>query len=585
MALFERIKKLTEAYNTIKSYRHKSVFYRFWFLIVIGFVAVFVSVVLLVGNYNNSKYYNNISAMLSKNMYNMRNSLDSVFSEIISETKKISENETIMKALTTDSTDKKEEISELLRKIHSETDFVKSIYIYSLKNDYVFSSSVIYKSAPMSEFEDNMWHDTYYTSGSEVFLRQYPENSIFRKCISVCKKINGSDDIVAVFNINYDKFNIIRNKNVLMDYEISMINDSGVIIYSTDNEKVGKDVNLYKDMCSTYFMSVNNYTVNSKNTSSSLFESVQTKNARLSIVAEILKKNIDDMSGTRNRIIIISFGVLLILLILSVFIAIKFYGSILAFIERIPQNGKNENENTNEIKEIENRISNIINKKSETESELAESLMQLQKAQSIALQSQFSPHFLFNTLQMINSIAFAEFGGDSDISTAVGLLCDILRVAMDTTEYTCRLGDEIDLAKKYIQLQNMKYEDAFDVDFDIDDETLDITVAKLFLQPILENSMHHGFDVRSQSMKINISAHIVENKLIIKDSDDGLGMSEERKQAVSRSLDNKQLEKKNSIGLLNLSQRIKLIFGYEYGCKIDNNEDKGVTVTITFPYR
>ena len=211
--------------------------------------------------------------------------------------------------------------------------------------------------------------------------------------------------------------------------------------------------------------------------------------------------------------------------------------------------------------------------------------MQLQKAQSIALQSQFSPHFLFNTLQMINSIAFAEFGGDSDISTAVGLLCDILRVAMDTTEYTCRLGDEIDLAKKYIQLQNMKYEDAFDVDFDIDDETLDITVAKLFLQPILENSMHHGFDVRSQSMKINISAHIVENKLIIKVSDDGLGMSEERKQAVSRSLDNKQLEKKNSIGLLNLSQRIKLIFGYEYGCKIDNNEDKGVTVTITFPYR
>ena len=98
MALFERIKKLTEAYNTIKSYRHKSVFYRFWFLIVIGFVAVFVSVVLLVGNYNNSKYYNNISAMLSKNMYNMRNSLDSVFSEIIWETKKITKNETIMKA-------------------------------------------------------------------------------------------------------------------------------------------------------------------------------------------------------------------------------------------------------------------------------------------------------------------------------------------------------------------------------------------------------------------------------------------------------------------------------------------------------
>ena len=585
MKLFEKYKKLLEAYSTIKSYKHKSVFYRFWLLIVIGFIAVFVSVSILVGNYNNSKYYNNMSAMLSKNMYNMRNSLDSVFAEIISETKKISESEDVMNLKDGAEGNPREtaDIENMLRRVHSETKFVKSIYLYYPKSGYVISSSVIYKSGPLAQFADNMWYDTYYNSESEIFLREYPENSIFQKCISVCKKINGSNDIIAVFNINYDKFNIIRNKNVLMDYEISMINDAGMIIYSTDNEKLGQDVNLYKEMSDTYFMSVNNFTVNSNMTASSLLESVQTKNMKLSIVAEILKKNIDDMSGNRNPTILIAFGLLMILLMLSVFIATKFYGSILMFFDRIPDNG-GEASKTDEITDIGNQISNIINKKSETESELAESLMQLQKAQSIALQSQFSPHFLFNTLQMINSIALAELDGDSDITTAVSLLCDILHVAMDTTEYTCKLKDELTLSKKYIMLQNMKYEDAFDVEFDIDNETLDITVAKLFLQPILENSMHHGYDVKRQKMNISVGAYIAGGKLVVTVADDGLGMTEERKREISENLNNKQLEKKDSIGLLNLNQRIKLIFGYEYGCMIDNN-DKGVTVTITFPYR
>lgn len=588
MKLFEKYKKLLETYSTIKSYKHKSIFYRFWLLIVIGFIVVFVSVTLLVGNYNNSKYYNNMSAMLSKNMYNMRNSLDSVFAEIISEAKKISENEDVISLKDCSSGDFPEtsEIENLLRRVHSETEFVKSIYLYYPKSDYVISSAVIYKSGPRTQFADNMWYDIYYNGENEIFLREYPENSIFQKCISVCKKINGSNDIIAVFNINYDKFNIIRNKNVLMDYEISMVNDAGMVIYSTDNDKVGQDINLYNEMSDTYFMSMNNFTVNVNMTASSLFESVQTKNMKLSIVAEILKKNIDDMSGNRNPIVFIAFGLLLILLALSVFIAAKFYGSILMFFDRIPHNGKDKEETnkTDEITDIGNQISNIINKKSETESELAESLMQLQKAQSIALQSQFSPHFLFNTLQMINSIALAELDGDSDITTAVSLLCDILHVAMDTTEYTCKLRDELTLAKKYIMLQNMKYEDAFEVGFDIDDETLDITVAKLFLQPILENSMHHGYDVKRQRMNINIEAHICDSKLIVTVADDGLGMTEERKREISENLNNKQLEKKDSIGLLNLNQRIKLIFGYEYGCMIDNN-DKGVTVTITFPYR
>ena len=130
----------------------------------------------------------------------------------------------------------------------------------------------------------------------------------------------------------------------------------------------------------------------------------------------------------------------------------------------------------------------------------------------------------------------------------------------------------------------MKYENVFNVTFDVDEETLDISVAKLFLQPILENSMHHGYSPKQREMHIKISTRIVKNDLIVTVEDDGIGMSAEREKEIKENLENKQLEKKNSIGLLNLNQRVKLIFGCEYGCYVENN-GHGVTVTVVFPSR
>lgn len=584
MKIFKKFKYFLNVYGTVKSYRHKSIFYRFWFLIVIALIAVFAFVFVFVNNYNNTKHYNNISAIFSKNMYNMRNSFDSIFSEIISETKKVSENETV-KTMSKQGHSSEDILSteNFLKKVHSETDFVKSIYLYYPKYDYVVSSSVIYKSAPFDKFNDIDWYDSYYSGESDVFLRFYPENSVFQKCISVCKQPFNSDEVIAVFNMNYDKFNVIRRNNMLMDYEISLVNDSGTIIFSTDNEKIGKDINNYKDHSDTYYMTANNYTVNIMLANKALYQGIRLKNTNMSIIAEIPKDNIDAIRGNKSSTFLIFAAIFIVLIILSVIITTKFYGAFMMFFEKIPKE-EIKSGKTDELTDISAQISNILNKKYETESELAESLMNLQKAQSIALQSQFSPHFLFNTLQMINSIAVSEIGGDSDITKAVKLLCAILHVAMDTTEYTCKFSDELELAKKYISLQNMKYENAFDVHFDIADITLDCMVTKLFLQPILENSMHHGFDVKRHKMNINIRSRISDNKLIVTVEDDGLGMTEKRQEEIALNLDNKQLEKKNSIGLLNLNQRIKLICGYEYGCMIKNNGN-GVTVTISFPCR
>ncbi|MGN0177907.1 MAG: sensor histidine kinase [Monoglobaceae bacterium] len=590
--------KLSAAIDMLKNYKYKSVFFEYWRLIILGFLIVFLLVVFLVSNYKSTQYYNDISSMLSKNMYNARNALDSVFAEIIRNEKKMSENIAPFKIepgaeLSSDAVDG---LEKALNNVLEYSDLIKSIYLYCPEKEYVVSSSKIYKSSKREEFADISWFDTYYEGNSEVFLRSHPKDAVFGNCISVCRKTESRNlgELLVIYNIKYDKINFAKYMGTFNDYEINVINNDGMVIYSTNIDKVSHNTEEYKTLNKMLCMSesdVNN--VKTYISSDSLLESIQTRNVKTTIITEIQKKELRNMNTNLHSTVNMVAVAIIILLIISIFMAIKFYSVIAGLFYKISNKYESEEEKeknnngiiSNEIDEIDTHISDILENKSKTESKLADSIMQLQRSQSIALQSQFSPHFLFNTLQLINSIAFVEIGHDNRITDAVSILCDILHAAMDTTEYTCSFKDELELAEKYVKLQNMKYEDAFEVGFDISEETLGLRVAKLSLQPVLENSMHHGYGYDQEKLKIVIHSHIENDKLIIAVEDDGVGMTEERQEEVIRNLENKQIEKKDSIGLLNLNQRIKLIFGYEYGCTIKNNDDKGVTVTMSFPIR
>ena len=208
-------------------------------------------------------------------------------------------------------------------------------------------------------------------------------------------------------------------------------------------------------------------------------------------------------------------------------------------------------------------------------------------AQMRALEAQIDAHFLFNTLETINSIA--EIEEVEPIQTISMALASMFRYSIKTQSELVPLRDEIDHIKNYLSIQNIRYDNRFTVDIRIAEECMDERVLKLILQPVIENSINHGFKRCQIRGNILIEAYTDDHDLYIKISDDGVGMSKANLDNLQALLCSKpemeELGKRvyESIGIKNINSRIQLYYGTMYGLTVDSVENEGTTTVITVP--
>ncbi len=208
-------------------------------------------------------------------------------------------------------------------------------------------------------------------------------------------------------------------------------------------------------------------------------------------------------------------------------------------------------------------------------------------AQMRALEAQIDAHFLFNTLETINSIA--EIEEIEPIQTISMALAHMFRYSIKTQSELVPLRDEIDHIKNYISIQNIRYDNRFTVDINIPEECMNERVLKLILQPVIENSINHGFKRCQIRGRILVEAGTDEQNLYIKISDDGVGMSKAHLESLKALLQSKpqveELGKRvyESIGIKNINSRIQLYYGTMYGLTVDSVENEGTTTLITVP--
>lgn len=208
-------------------------------------------------------------------------------------------------------------------------------------------------------------------------------------------------------------------------------------------------------------------------------------------------------------------------------------------------------------------------------------------AQMRALEAQIDAHFLFNTLETINSIA--EIEEVEPIQTISMALANMFRYSIKTQSELVPLRDEINHIRNYISIQNIRYDNRFTVDIQIPEETLNERVLKLILQPVIENSINHGFKRCQIRGKILIEAYTDESNLYIRISDNGVGMNETQLENLKNLLNSRpaveELGKRvyESIGIKNINSRIQLYYGTMYGLDIDSVENEGTTALITVP--
>lgn len=208
-------------------------------------------------------------------------------------------------------------------------------------------------------------------------------------------------------------------------------------------------------------------------------------------------------------------------------------------------------------------------------------------AQMKSLEARINSHFLFNTLESINSMA--ELADQDQISTMALSLGNMFRYAIKTQSELVTLQQEIAHVLDYVAIQKIRYDGRFHLDIMVDTSLYSQRVLKLILQPLVENALIHGLNHCHAGDIICISAHIDHPNLFITISDNGQGMSEEQKQLLYQNLSKDAtfteigVRSKQSIGLKNIQSRIELYYGKGYGLSINSTMGKGTSITIKIP--
>lgn len=207
------------------------------------------------------------------------------------------------------------------------------------------------------------------------------------------------------------------------------------------------------------------------------------------------------------------------------------------------------------------------------------------EAEMTALRSQIYPHFLYNTLEVIRMTALEE--RDETVSRMIEALSVQIHYIIGTVQDMVPLGKEVEIVEKYIYLLNCRIDGEIAFHSDIKNES-SFLVPKLILQPIVENAYVHGIKPKEGSGTIRIDTEESEKELIISVMDNGIGMSKEEVDRIMRLLEGNAIGIKNehnwqSIGLKNVHDRVRYLYGKEYGLRISSSEMVGTIVSIVLP--
>jgi two-component system sensor histidine kinase YesM len=213
--------------------------------------------------------------------------------------------------------------------------------------------------------------------------------------------------------------------------------------------------------------------------------------------------------------------------------------------------------------------------------------IKLHEAELKAIYAQFNPHFLYNTLDSINWMA--RMHKADQISKMAIALGELLRFSIRRDEEFIPIGEEIQQIRNYLMIQEIRYRDKFDAIIDVEPGTEELRTLKLLLQPIVENAVTHGLEMKPDKGSLTIRIFRDAGRLCMEVQDDGIGMEAEQAEHLRRLVDTSATETTpyhglgTGIGFENVVRRLQLHFPGRHRLQLESELGEGTRVRIEIP--
>ena len=491
---------------------------------------------------------------------------------------------------------------------HQDKEDIKNDSFYSRNKRIRRIMLQIYSSVTMNDVEIyginetnhylSLWSKKYEIPDKDILF----ENAKLSKGRSVLvNNINDADtiqmikmvkDLQTYKPIGYIRFGLKRNHIEKMAKNINFGSDGGVVIFDENLNKISGIAHdsvlskLLKEKPSignfSYSEGKNEYTAVHIHSDSTGWTTVGV------IPLRYINK---DLAGIQYLTVII----IVLTIIIGVTVSVIIAQSLILPLENTVNALEKFSRGDFAVRLKENRcdeigkLNRIFNKAIKEINELMQKVTQseiLNKEMEFkTLQSQMNPHFLYNTLDTINWLAFKE--KQTEICNLVAAISSLIRASISNKKSIITIEQELDYVKNYIYIQHIRYKDRFDTIYDIDESLLKQAVPKLIIQPIVENAIIHGIENSKNKNLLYISVKRENECIIIIVKDTGIGMTDEKvSELLKEPLNAEGDEQKahTNLGLYAVHKRIQLMYGDLYGLTVQSQAGEGTTVTLHIPF-
>jgi len=413
--------------------------------------------------------------------------------------------------------------------------------------------------------------------------RYFVEERDGRRAVTVGRTIKYSNEVIGVVMIDLNYKVIAQSYNIepSEDSMIYVVDRNGAFVYRTEGASAPRE--LLEDVAGTNY--VGERKVGGKGHLVVSYTSDFTGWTTIGLIPE--HTLIQDSLALRRQIAQVVVLVFAIVLLVSVAISsqiaknLKKLRNAMLWVQDGNLTVTTRIDSNDEVGQLNELFIAMLEKLRRLMDDMKQRERQKREAELAALQAQIKPHFLYNTLNTIKYMAsFQQARNIEEVATS---LIELLRGVLGNTKEFVTLEEELHYVNSFVNIQKHKFNDKFTVVYDVEPELLRRKVLKLILQPLVENAIYHGISPLKEPGFIRVRACRDGDLMMLEVSDTGVGMTEEQLRRTMEFDVMKDSVRHGGMGLVNVHERLKLVYGPHCGLQLYSRPDAYTKVVITIP--